>query len=558
MTGLQPDISKFIDVRDELRGHAESTPDRVFLRSIDQDATVSWSELYRFSNRVTAFLTFKGIKANDRIAILADNSLENLMLFFAILAHGATLCTLTVESSPDALREMLYRLKPKLVLWNGDVARGLIGTDLPGEWIEFGARDSKDGFFGLIEAFPDSPELPGLGGHDDFAIISFTSGTSAAPKGVIQQYGNFFWNTEQITRRWQLTAVDRLLEYRSVNWASTQYLSLMPCLMAGAEILFANRFSQSRFFDWLRTYRPTVVIGIPTVVNMLLARSSSATVDEFDSVRFMTCSTAPLMVEQHKRFEETYGISLVQLYGMSEAGTIACNAPGATRLGSVGRPFDYQHVVVLDDEGRQRPVGQIGAIEVSGAQNAYGYLYEDGSVEKIRHGTLKTGDLGYLDADGFLFLTGRAKEIIIRGGINISPVEIDNILTTHPDIVEAATIGAADPVYGEEIISYIVVAPGRSLDAAAVQAHCAASLPDFKRPKRIVFADVLPKKSSAARLTARRWRKNGSGRLPSRHRPSGRCSCEHAGKRPINRSQFRRASRNTDPAYPSARRSPAA
>jgi acyl-CoA synthetase (AMP-forming)/AMP-acid ligase II len=518
MIDVRPDFSKFVNVRDLLRNHAESTPDRIFLRSIDQTTAVSWSALYRFSNRLAAFLTSKDIGANDRVAILADNSLENLMLFFAVLRHGATLCTLSTDSGAGPLCEMLTRLRPKLVLWSGEAARALVTTGVPGEWLEFGDRGEKGGFFDMIESWPDTPVLPSVGGHDDFAIISFTSGTSAAPKGVLQQYGNFFWNTEQVTRTFQLTASDRLLEYRSLNWASTQYLSLMPCLMAGAEILFASRFSQSRFFDWIRTYRPTVAIGIPTVVNMLLARRNAAGASEFDSMRFMTCSTAPLMVEQHKRFEETYGISLVQLYGMSEAGTIACNNPGATRVGSVGKPLGYQNVVVLDDSGRPLPAGQIGAIETGGAQNAYGYLFEDGSIEKIRDSMLKTGDLGYLDADGFLYITGRAKDVIIRGGVNISPTEIDNVLTAHPDIIEAATIGVADAVYGEEVVSYVVVAPGRSLDAAAVRAHCAASLPDFKRPKRIVFADTLPKTQRAKidrAALAEDWKRQNANALPA-------------------------------------------
>jgi acyl-CoA synthetase (AMP-forming)/AMP-acid ligase II len=298
---------------------------------------------------------------------------------------------------------------------------------------------------------------------------------------------------EQTVKMWGLTEADRMLEYRSFSWASSHMLCLHPCLLSGATLLFAKRFSQSRFFDWVRDLKPTIAIGVPTVINMLLDRPVDVRTRDFGKLRFMSSSTAPLMLDQHRRFEDTYGIRLVQLYGMSEGGVVAGNSPETRRIGSVGRPGMYQNLRIVGEDGSALPQGEIGEIEIGGAQNAYGYLLEDGTVQKIRGTRLKTGDLGYLDPDGFLYVTGRAKDLIIRGGVNIAPLEIDNLLMTHPDIAEAATIGVPDPIYGEAVVCYVAPKAGRPLDEAAVHAHCAAHLPEFKRPMQIVLVGSILK-----------------------------------------------------------------
>ena len=207
----------------------------------------------------------------------------------------------------------------------------------------------------------------------------------------------------------------------------------------------------------------------------------------------MSCSTAPLMVEQHRRFEEVYGIELVQLYGMSEGGVVAGNHFGTRRIGSVGPPGLYQNLRIVGPDGEIQSAPDIGEIEIGGAQNGFGYLHPGGVLERIRGQRLKTGDLGFLDPDGYLHITGRSKDVIIRGGVNIAPLEIDNVLAQHPDIADAATIGVADPVYGEAVVSYVALRPSSELDEAAVRAHCAACLPKLKRPRDIVICAEVPK-----------------------------------------------------------------
>ncbi|MGE3931701.1 MAG: class I adenylate-forming enzyme family protein [Rhodospirillaceae bacterium] len=489
-----PPPGSFRSVLDLLRAGAARHGGRTFLHSIDQGTSVGWDALYRFANRFARFCADRGIGPGDRIAVMTDNSLENVVLYYAVMRAGATYCTVNVEIQSAHLKEMLSRLQPKLVLWDRTLDPEALGVGAPGDWIPFGAFGSDDGgLFAAVDALPDAPELACTAAPDDLALISFTSGTSAKPKGVMHSFDDYQRIAEQTVAMWGLSEADRILEYRSFSWASSHMLCLHPCLLSGATLLFAKRFSQSRFFDWVRDLKPTIAIGVPTVINMLLDRPVDVRTRQFGSLRFMSSSTAPLMLDQHRRFEETYGIRLVQLYGMSEGGVVAGNSPETRRIGSVGRPGLYQNLRIVGEDGQKLPQGAVGEIEIGGAQNAFGYLLEDGTVQQIRGNRLKTGDLGYLDPDGFLYVTGRAKDLIIRGGVNIAPLEIDNLLMTHPDIAEAATVGVPDPIYGEAVVCYVAPKAGRALDAAAVQAHCAAALPDFKRPKEIVFVETILK-----------------------------------------------------------------
>jgi len=493
-TGLVPD--GFRNVADQLAEAVARTPDKPALVCVDDGRSLSWQELGGWTDRVRHLMRAMGIGANDRIAVLGDNSLETLILYYGIQAHGATWCTVNVEVNRHHLQEMLDRIAPKAVFRQEDLTELDLGQ--PGTWIPYGRCDGDGpGLFAMLESMPDTPPPAPAGGPRDGAenrcVISFTSGTSAAPKGVLHSFCNYFAIARHQLDRWGLTADDRVLEFRSFSWASAHMLSLNPVLLAGATLLFAREFSRSRFAGWLSDYRPSVVIAVPTVINMLLERPLENAAKAFESVRFVSCSTAPLMPEQHRRFEDTYGVRLVQLYGMSEGGVVCANRPGDRRIGSVGRPGMYQDVRILGPDGAALPAGETGDIVTVSAQHAHAYLHQGGEIEPIRGRDLPTGDIGYFDTDGFVHVTGRARDVIIRGGVNIAPLEIDAVLAAHPGVAEAASFGIPDPVFGEQVAAWVVVRPGTALSTADIAAHCAAALPEAKRPRTIEIVASLPK-----------------------------------------------------------------
>ena len=492
-TGLVP--RGWRNIADQLRANAAAYPDKIALQSVDDGRALSWGALAGWAGRIAPFLAARSVFANDRIAVLGGNSIEQLILFYAVQAYGATYCTVDVEVNERHLWEMLERIGPTLVFWEQGLDPARLGVGRPGEWIAYGRHDDPDvdGLFAILEGFAETPDVPPVNGPEDCCVISFTSGTAAAPKGVLHDFCNYYAIAEHQRDRWSLTPEDRILDVRSFTWASAHMLSLNPVLLVGGTLLFARGFSRSRFFGWLRTYRPTIVVAVPTVVNMLLERQAADERDAFEGVRFLSCSTAPLMPENHRRFEQTYGIPLVQLYGMSEGGVVAANRPESRLIGSVGQPGLYQQLSIVGPRGEPVPPGEPGEIEAVSAQHAHAYLHADRTIEPIRGHPLKTGDIGYLDDDGFLHVTGRAKDVIIRGGVNIAPLEIDAALSKHPGVAEAATFGVPDPVWGEAVASWIVPRPDSGLTEGSIRAHCARELPEAKRPVHIVIADSVPK-----------------------------------------------------------------
>jgi acyl-coenzyme A synthetase/AMP-(fatty) acid ligase len=188
-----------------------------------------------------------------------------------------------------------------------------------------------------------------------------------------------------------------------------------------------------------------------------------------------------------------YGIPIRQMMGMSEAGWMAGNPPGMRRIGSVGLPLKHKEIRFLNEQGRECMPGEVGEMIVKGKAMGLCYSKEDGTIEKFPEEGFPTGDLGYMDEDGYIYITGRKKDLIIRGGINISPMEITSRIMEHPAIFEAATVGVPDRIYGEEVVSFVVIKEGLQTCAADIISYCSKTLPDFKIPKKIIFVPALPR-----------------------------------------------------------------
>ena len=384
--------------------------------------------------------------------------------------------------------------------------------------MRLGRSDNPDqGTFYAEVARREPSDAQAAAGPDDDAVILFTSGTSARPKGVVLSYREHLSNIDPAADGFGITADDRVYDFRSFNWASAQLLGALVPVNRGATLVMAAKFSASRFFQHVRDHRVTVAAGNPTTINILLNTDATAQRDNLPTLRFLTSSSAPLTIEEWRRFEERFGVPIAQGYGSSETGWIAA-APGEhRRLGTVGRPFAYHRLAIVDAGGRRLPPGEIGEVEIGGfAGHDYRYLADDGSVKVNSRDRIRTGDLGLLDADGYLRLTGREKDLIIRGGVNISPVEIDGFLMQRPELIEVATVGVPDAIYGEEVVSYVVARPGATVDTGELLRYCSAGLPAFKAPKQIVLSTALPKTERGKldrRALAERWSREMRRRL---------------------------------------------
>jgi acyl-coenzyme A synthetase/AMP-(fatty) acid ligase len=350
-----------------------------------------------------------------------------------------------------------------------------------------------DSFFAAVNRCEAEDATTGADA-DDSAVILFTSGTSARPKGVVLSFRELLSNAGPTADGFGMTAADRIYDFRSFNWCSAQTLSALPPLERGATLILGRKFSRSRFFEHVGRHGATIATGNPTTIGLLLNGDGALATPELPTLRFVTSSSAPLAVDEWRRFEDRFGIRVAQGYGCSEIGWIAAHPGERRRIGTVGMPLPYHRLAIVADDGAVLKAGETGAVELGGLDgNTYRYLADDGTIKINERGRMKTGDLGFLDAEGYLHLTGRAKDVIIRGGVNISPGEIDAVLMQRPEVVEAATVGVPDKVYGEEVVAFVVLRANASLGPDDILRHCAIALPAFKAPKRVVLSESLPK-----------------------------------------------------------------
>jgi acyl-coenzyme A synthetase/AMP-(fatty) acid ligase len=482
-------------LRDWIMRAAAAAPAKPWVIAAEGGRSLDYGALGDAVGRFAAFLHARGVGPNDRVALLANNSIEQLLCYFGVMAAGATVCTIHVEMNRNQLGNIFERLKPKLILYQDGLQLDdlLAGASAP--LLRIGSFDQAepDTLFAALSGYaPAEPAKPAR--PEDDAVILFTSGTSERPKGVMLNFREYLANIDPLAEGFGMTAADRLYDFRPFSWASAQLLGALAVVNRGATLVLAEKFSASRYFNHLRDHSVTIAAGNPTVINILLNGEGTAHRDNLPRLRFITSSSAPLLLEEWKRFEQKFSIPVAQGCGASEVSWIAAIPGEQRRLGTVGRPLAYHDVAIVDADGRRLPAGEIGYVEVGGfPEHPFRYLGEDGGVKIHCRGRIRTGDLGSLDADGFLILSGREKELIIRGGAKISPVEIDSCLMQHAEVIEAATVGVPDPVYGEEVVSYVVTRPGTPISADELLRYCGAVLPAFKAPKRIVLSDALPK-----------------------------------------------------------------
>jgi len=492
--------SAFVDVNTLLEEHARRRRDKIFVQCPDQGARITFGEFEVVTRRFVNFLAAEGVGRGDRISVLADNGIEALVVFWGGLRAGVIVNPINVEIREKHVSQILGDVAPKAVFWSRDLAsdpRALGTGDAP--WFDFGAWNATDpagdDLFGRLRSASDKP-VAARPARTDWSLINYTSGTTDAPKGAIWTHEAYYAMCESPVDRLEIGDADTILDYRHFSWSSPQILSVGPAMLTGATLVLARKFSQARFFDWLRDHRVTVAVGIPTVINMLLAKPVAVTRADLPALRFMTSSTAPLSVDKHLEFEKTYAIPIVQLAGGTETGFMCGNHPGHRKLGSIGRPTLNMRVQILDDTGHELPPGQEGEMVVSGRQLASAYWQGPDKLVPIPQDGFRNGDLARRDDEGYVYITGRKKDIIIKGGVNIASLEITNCLLEHPDVADAGTLAARDDIYGEVPVGFVAPRPGRSPDEATLLAHCRARLAAFKAPAAVVIVEAVPKNAN--------------------------------------------------------------
>jgi long-chain acyl-CoA synthetase len=338
--------------------------------------------------------------------------------------------------------------------------------------------------------------LPEISSEDE-AIIIYTSGTTGKPKGCLLTHANLVANAKQISRWLGFTERDRLLSVMPLFHMNAVSVTTMAALYAGGSTVVSPKFSASRFWQIISDYQVTSFGSVATMLTMLLGTYPKGVPEglKTEQLRFAMCGSAPVPAEVLTRFEETFHCLVIEGYGLSESTCRSTfNPPDERRRpGSCGLPIGNE-MSVVDEEDRDVPDGMLGEIVLRGDNVLKGYHNNpDATSVAFRNGWFHTGDVGYRDADGFYFIVDRKSDMIIRGGENIYPREIDEVLYQHPAVAAAAAIGVPDPLYGEDVASFIVLKEGKEATEDEIIAFCRERLADYKCPKTVRFVEEIPK-----------------------------------------------------------------
>ncbi|MGD9630375.1 MAG: class I adenylate-forming enzyme family protein [Pyrinomonadaceae bacterium] len=548
----------FSNIGELLRARVSEYDHKPFLFSEADGREWTYAEFESAVNRTANLLALNGIAKGDVVSLLLPNSAEYIVAYFACWKIGAIAGPVNSLLKPEEVEWIVGNSESKLLLTGAEASPFAISAEnaLP-PTVDFTNLDSATA--GFPYTFPDT-----VLDTDDEAIIIYTSGTTGKPKGCLLTHGNLLANAEQIAGWMGFGPDDRLLTIMPLFHMNAVTVTTMTALFCGGSTVVSPKFSASKFWEIIDKYKITSFGSVATMLSMLLTKAKppasaggkdattrqdappyeggedAASADGVvrplttdhrpltTSLRFAMCGSAPVPAEVLRKFEQTFGVLVIEGYGLSESTCRSTfNPPNETRRpGSCGQPIGNE-MKVFDENDEEVEDGELGEIVLRGPNILKGYFKNPEATEKaFANGWFHTGDIGYRDADGFFYIADRKSDMIIRGGENIYPREIDDILYTHPAVAHAAVIGVPDELYGEEVAAFIVLKDGCEAAACAetrpsrsvadivhkpareqgryqdpttqvtpddIIAFCKLHLADYKCPKTVHFVADIPK-----------------------------------------------------------------
>jgi long-chain acyl-CoA synthetase len=448
-------------------------------------------EQQRAASRFAHALRRLGVQVGDRVLVLLPNCPEVLQAYAGILKAGGVIVPVVFLLSADEVRHIVTDSEAKVVVTAPAFLDKVEGFTGPVVLIGGGAggRPWDELLVGESEVFPSVDRA-----DDDLAVILYTAGTTGRPKGVALSHGNLASNARAAASLYEL---DRTAWALMVLPLSHSYgLTVMNAgNILGTKGVLLRWFNPEGVLNAIQRYRAQSMSGVPTMFVYLLNYPDAGRFDT-SSMRLWGSGAAPLPLEIVEPFERTFGGRILEGYGLTEASPVvsAHRLSGVRKLGSVGQPLPGVTVCILDDADRPLPAGELGEICVRGPNVMQGYYrLPEETARTLRGGWLHTGDVGRQDADGYLFIVERKKDLIIRGGFNVYPREVEEVLYAHPAVAEAAVVGVSDVLMGEEVVAFVVLKPGAVVEAAVIIDFCQERLARYKCPRQIRFVDMLPK-----------------------------------------------------------------
>jgi long-chain acyl-CoA synthetase len=477
---------------------------------IDGEQITNW-QLLDMSRRLHAALAGLGMKRGSRAVVLMMNHALVYPVFQGIFRSGATAIPVMPQAAAAELRYVLADTQANFVVTDVErlatVREAVAGLEHVRYILVQGGNDNREanpielGLDGLLQAEPETA-LPDIS-PADIAIMLYSSGTTGRPKGVLLSHSNLVASAEAVLEAsvldcWEgpRVTLSAMPIAHIFGVAIMSDLLMTPGHLGGQSRLIQMRwFDPERFMALIHEHRCTTIAVVPTILAVMLNHPAASKYD-LTCLKEVICGGAPLPVELGIKFMERYPCRVREVYGLTEATGLGTSNRRTEpfRPGSAGRAYCNTEVGILDDNDQPLPTGERGEICLRGPIVMQGYHNRPDETEKImRGGWLHTGDVGYLDDDGYLFVVDRKKDMIIRGGENIFPAELEAVLHEHPAVAEAAVVGVPDEIYGESVVAFVVIKPGAQATEAELIEHVGTHVARFKSPSRIHFLSTLPK-----------------------------------------------------------------
>ena len=480
--------------RDALFAHIPAKPN-----GAEKDRWYTYAHVHDVSARFAAVLQGWGVEPGDRVAVQVPKSVEALMLYLGVVRAGGVFLPLNVAYTPAEVEYFLGDAEPRVFVCDPkdrDAYAPLaerMGTRLE----TLGVWRSPDESAGTLSDAGLGADPGGFASveraSDDLAAILYTSGTTGRSKGAMLTHDNLLSNARSLRKEWRFTAEDRLLHALPIFHTHGLFVACNTTMLAGGSLIWLPGFDADAVIDLLP--EATSMMGVPTFYTRLLGRDDF-TKDICANMRLFTSGSAPLLAETHKAFEARTGHRILERYGMTETNMNTSNPYDAERrAGTVGFPLPGVELRIVGEDGDALPQGEIGTIEVRGPNVCKGYwrMPEKTKEEMREDGFFVTGDLGQIDRDGYVSIVGRDKDLIISGGYNVYPKEVEGEIDAIDGVDESAVIGVPHPDFGEGVVAVVVPQDGASLEEDAILGALKDKVAKFKQPKRVFFADELPR-----------------------------------------------------------------
>jgi long-chain acyl-CoA synthetase len=425
-----------------------------------------------------------GIGRGDVVAVVLANSIDLVTVMFAAWRLGAALTPVNPALTEHETQHQVTDSDARLVVVDdaslskveGGAARVCVIDELL-------RRDAPS------DAGPPRTE------PEQLALVIYTGGTTGRPKGVMLDHANLAATAAMIVDWFEMTSADRCLLVLPLFHVNGIMVSVVSPLIAGGSTVIAPRFDPKTFWDLVERFRPTFFSAVPTIYAMLTGLPADVRPDT-SSLRCAICGAAPMPAAAIGDFEDRYGVGILEGYGQSEGTVVTTANPlnGTRKPGTVGLPLPGQQVLIVGDDDEPLAPGQVGEVTVRGPNVMRGYLGKpEETAHTLRGGLLHSGDVGRFDDDGYLVLVDRLKDMIIRGGENIYPKEIEDALYAHSSVADAAVVGRPDQLFGEEPVAFVVLRPGLAAEPDELIEHCKTLLAKFKVPRAVYITNDLPR-----------------------------------------------------------------